>query len=444
MARAAAAAAAAAGGENAQHQQAPPSPLAALSALAEEAERFVVYTPPLMDPSWHSAYSARLQDALCAALEAGGGGAASAAEQLGGGGDADGGNVGAAAASGAWLRRWRRRQRTRALAEAASAADLAFEALRRAARVLPDGAVPWPLLRRCVAAGLHADTDVGGGAPLLHFLLARPHPPPLAAADGCCCLPESEPSGANKAEAAPLPPSLLECPVTLQQLLATATPNLGDRRRGATALHVLCYCLADRAHFPPPADARRRRGGPGADRGGGGGSADADAEGPDDADAGADAEDARWRDCREFLAQAAADARRADYAAAAFEALLAAGWSAAGARDARGASARDLVAAGLRGARADLAEIADPAGLPRAALRQFVAHEGGGGAARLAELAGAHEAGAAAVVAAFERMSALAEAQRRPAAARFAAALVALWVLLIAIAWRQLVVVAGR
>lgn len=388
-------------------KDAPPSssctPLDALWAIADEAERHVCYLPPAMDASWHPSYQRRLEEALDATL-------APSYSSL------------PAAAPRPAIDSRTATATTAASSSSSAAADAAFEALRYAARVLPDGAVPWsPLLRRCVAAGLHADTDVGGGAPLLHVLLSRPHPPPIGDRED-----EEEGQEAAKGEGS----QTSSCPVTLLQLLQTATPGL-QGPNGATALHVVAACLADRVHFPPAS----ARGGEGEE--GGGNDDDNGSGGGDDNDGG---DGSRWRDGREFMAQAAADVRRASYAAAAWELLLASGWRAAGAaRNKRGNTAADLAELGLRGARADLEEIRDARGLPRAALQQFV-EASGGGEARVREMLAAHSAGAGAVARAFERMSAAAEAQRRPAAARTAAVLLAVWALLVALAWRRLVV----
>ncbi|KAI8470320.1 MAG: hypothetical protein J3K34DRAFT_510453 [Monoraphidium minutum] len=396
--------------------------LAALRAVAAQAELFLCFKPPAMEASWHPEYYRRISAALEEALRRG----------------ADPG--------------------------------AAFAPLLLAAADLPDGP-PWPLQRRCVAAGLHPDTDVGGGTPLLHYLLARPYPPRLReeGSGGGGGGGDSHPDGGGDGggggggERAAAGAAPHECPVSLEALLdgrhtreggsgggagsgggkgrgggkggggggsgsGGATPDLRGPT-GATALHVLIGCLEERLHFParPP----RRGGG-----GGGGQDAAAAQEGEEEEGGEEDAAGARARDVEEMLAESAAGAARARYARAAFAALLAAGFSAS-ARGPRGAGADDLISAARDRAAADLSEARDPRGLPRAALAALVAAEGGG-AARLEELAAAHAAGIAEVKAALGAMAAAAAAQRRPRATAAAAALLALWALLLAIAWRAL------
>lgn len=349
---------------------------------------------------------------------------------------------------------------------AGASADETFAALAHASQDLPDG-VPWPLLRRCVAAGLHPDTDVGGGTPLLHHLLARPWPPLLELDGGAPGSPGCDASGGGTDEDAG------SCPVSLHALLegrhgpSAAAPgsdacgpsggggSKGRRRvgrgcgrgatpdlpgpSGSTALHVLVGCLIERVHFPAALDGAApgpssKPGAPsggGGDRGGGGGGGVGAGSAPAEAEAEAEQ---RRRDVGELLAESAADARRAVYARAAFAALLRAGWCAS-ARDKRGVCAADLAALALQRSAADLDEIRDPRGLPQAALGAFVAAEGGG-PARLRQLLDAHEAGAAAVEAALRGMADEAAAQRRLRAAALAGALLALWVLLVAVMWQ--------
>lgn len=382
-------------GTNGDSQDSAPSLLAALFELAGRADRFMCYKPPNMEPEWHPAYAKALSDALDTALSNG----------------ADPG--------------------------------LALEALLQASQELPDG-VPWQLLRRCITAGLHADMDIGGGTPLLHYLLSRPNPPRLGGDETA-----STAAGGTKGDAGAVQPLSAvdatgtntdsverECPVSLDSLLQSAKPNLRGRK-GATALHVVLACLLARTHFPVVADQVHQDGkapdGCGNDSSGGFSSG---------------AEGLRTGDAHELLLEAEADARRAAYARAAFASLLRAGWSAA-ARDTRGCSASDTAAVALRQCQADLEEVLDPRGLPHAALAEFVEMEqrgreqgsggNGDGKERLQQLLRAREAGARAVVCELERIVQMAAAQRRPGVVVGAAVLLSLWVVLVAVFWQLLV-----
>jgi hypothetical protein len=426
--------------------------LRALWGLADQADRWLCFQPPAMDASWHPDYARR----LVAALDAGGPAAGiinsqehcSTAES----------SPGQApmphpppcdAARPTFVHAPYCMHFHSALSAGGDPGD-AFAALQRAAAELPGG-VPWPLLRRCVAAGLHPDADIGGGTPLLLYLLARPFPPPL---DGGEAGSSGEAEPAARGRGAPGPGADAggeeeeeeQCPVSLQRLLAAgATPNLPGPK-GLTALHLVVGCLAERTHFPPfNEDLAYSSSGsgkctPNTSATGGGCSGEvggAEAGGNGVAVMGEDAEARRWRDGRAFLAQASADGRRAAYARAAFAALLAAGWS-PGTRGGRGGSAADCVAAAAAAVRAELGEFMDPRSLPRAALAEFVAAEGGA-AERLQELVRAHERGVAAVAAALDAMGGAAAAARGPRAVRAAAVLLALWALLLAAGWHWLV-----
>jgi hypothetical protein len=235
----------------------------------------------------------------------------------------------------------------RAAAAAALAAGAAAErvhVLLAAAAARDLDSLPLHLLALCVQAGLSPDTGVGGGESLLHLLLNAPHPVPLGNLDDAW---QSRSSGAEQQQqpggvsqqVEQLQEQLQQLQgsiplqeeqqhpacggVTLAELLRRGrpSPNLPDAH-GNTALHILVACMITKRHFPDP-------------KAGEGQQQQQEAEQP-----GAPSPPAAAATLQDH------DAARAAYAAAAFAALLRAGWH-PGVRNANGYTVTDLLEEGM-------------------------------------------------------------------------------------------------
>lgn len=273
--------------------------LRALQEVAKGPNRPVIYTPPEMNPQWQPAYAQQLKAAVTGALDAG------------------------------------------------VAADKVFKILDSIAAVDLDG-LPADLLALCIEAGLGADTDMGG-EPLLHFLLNARFPIPLGSLDTSAAADigskqqhnqqhqqdEGDQDAADQQEHAlmqrlqdlqasiPAQRHAACGSVTLAELLRRgATPDLCDSS-GNTALHMIVACMVSKKHFPDP------------------GVAGQDASMQEQGDARGASNSGQPQ---EQLGDN--DAARAAYGAAAFAALLRAGWDPA-VRNGNGYTVSDLILEGL-------------------------------------------------------------------------------------------------
>lgn len=268
-----------------------------LQEVAKGPNRPVIYTPPEMVPRYQPVYASQLRQAVSEALDAG------------------------------------------------VSAERVFKLLDSIASLDLDG-LPDDLLALCVEAGLSADADLGGES-LLHYLLNTEYPIPLGSnSTSLSSSSEQQPELQLDQQSQAILQQLQELQhtipaqhhaacgsVTLAELLRRdASPDLPDSS-GNTALHMVAACMIRKRHFPDPQVAGR-----------------SSSNGPEAAahstqEAAAATGSNKQQKQPEQLEDN--DAARAAYAAAAFTALLRAGWDPA-VRNSNGYTVSDLVLEGLR------------------------------------------------------------------------------------------------